>query len=52
MSRAGKPPVLVFDYEMVLDGRRLERPVNYALVRILPPEGMPGRRVTAALPDR
>jgi len=37
---AGKPPVLVFDYEMVVDGRRLERPVNYALVRILPPEGI------------
>lgn len=38
-SRAGKPPVLVFDYEMVLDGRELERPANYALVRIVPPEG-------------
>jgi hypothetical protein len=23
--RAGKPPVLVFDYEMVVDGRQLER---------------------------
>src|SRR5271157_862781 len=33
-EHAGKPPVLVFDYEMVLDGRGLERPVNYALVRI------------------
>jgi pimeloyl-ACP methyl ester carboxylesterase len=31
----GQPPVLVFDYEMILDGRGLERPVNYALVRIL-----------------
>jgi pimeloyl-ACP methyl ester carboxylesterase len=31
----GQPPVLVFDYETVLDGRSLERPVNYALVRIL-----------------
>ena len=31
----GQPPVLVFDYEMILDGRTLERPVNYALVRIL-----------------
>jgi pimeloyl-ACP methyl ester carboxylesterase len=37
--RAGKPPVLVFDYEMVLDGRQLERPVNYALVRIKPEKG-------------
>jgi hypothetical protein len=37
--RAGKPAVLVFDYEMVLDGRKLERPVNYALVRIKPDAG-------------
>ena len=27
----GQPPVLHFQYEMVLDGRTLERPVNYAL---------------------
>jgi len=32
--RRGQPPVLVFDYETILDGRSLERPVNYALVRI------------------
>lgn len=31
----GQPPVLIFDYETILDGRSLERPVNYALVRIL-----------------
>src|SRR6185503_14504342 len=36
----GKPPVLVFEHEMVLDGRTLERPVNYFLVRIVPPAGM------------
>ncbi len=39
-ERAGKPPVLAYEYEMVMDGRTLERPVNYALVRILPPEGV------------
>ncbi|MGA9261806.1 MAG: DUF3141 domain-containing protein, partial [Desulfobacterales bacterium] len=33
--RAGQPPVLVFDYEMVLDGRTFEQPVNYSLMRIL-----------------
>lgn len=33
-ERAGKPPLLDFDYEMVLDGRRLPRPANYALLRI------------------
>jgi pimeloyl-ACP methyl ester carboxylesterase len=32
--RKGKPPVLVFDYELIIDGRRLERPVNYMLLRI------------------
>ena len=31
----GQPPVLVFDYEVVLDGRNLKRPSNYALVRII-----------------
>jgi pimeloyl-ACP methyl ester carboxylesterase len=40
-SRAGQPPVLVFDYEMILDGRTLDRPANYALVRILPPPDCP-----------
>jgi pimeloyl-ACP methyl ester carboxylesterase len=39
-ERAGKPPVLHFDYEMVLDGRALERPVNYLLLRIIPPAGV------------
>jgi len=39
-ERQGLPPVLRFDYEMVLDGRTLERPVNYALVRIVPPKGV------------
>ena len=33
-------PVLHFDYEFVLDGRRFARPVNYALLRIKPPEGV------------
>ena len=39
-ERAGKPPVLQFDYETVLDARTFERPVNYALLRILPPPGV------------
>jgi pimeloyl-ACP methyl ester carboxylesterase len=33
------PHVLSFQFEPVLDGRKLARPVNYVLVRILPPEG-------------
>jgi pimeloyl-ACP methyl ester carboxylesterase len=39
-ERAGKPPLLVFEYETVVDGRTLARPVNYALVRIVPPDGV------------
>jgi pimeloyl-ACP methyl ester carboxylesterase len=34
------PNVLEFGTELVLDGRELSRPVNYLLVRIMPPEGM------------
>ena len=26
--------------ELVIDGRTLERPVNYALVRVVPPKGV------------
>ncbi len=32
-------PVLLYEYASVLDGRNLERPVNYELVQILPPPG-------------
>ena len=39
-KRRGQPPLLHFDYEMVQDGRKFARPVNYALVRILPPKGV------------
>jgi len=37
---AGCPPVLSYDYEVVLDGADLERPCNYQLLRILPPAGL------------
>ena len=40
-ARSGSPPVLVFDSEIVVDGRNLEKPANYALMRIKPPEGHP-----------
>ncbi len=39
-ERAGKPPLLVFEHETIVDGRKLARPVNYALVRIIPPAGV------------
>lgn len=31
--------VLVYDYEMILRGTNLPRPVNYGLVRVVPPRG-------------
>jgi len=34
------PHVLEFEVEPVLDGRKLARPVNYGLVRIVPPQGV------------
>jgi len=39
-ERAGKPPILHFEHELVLDARKFKRPVNYALLRIIPPEGI------------
>lgn len=33
-ERAGKPPLLDFDYEVLLDARRFEHPTNYSLLRI------------------
>jgi len=37
---AGCPPVLVYDYEVVMDGKDLPFPSNYMLLRILPPDGV------------
>jgi pimeloyl-ACP methyl ester carboxylesterase len=34
------PNVLHYQAELLVDGRTLDRPVNYALVRIVPPEGV------------
>ena len=33
-ERAGKPPLLDFDYQLLLDARRFEHPANYALLRV------------------
>jgi len=41
------PHVLNYEARLVVDGRTLDRPVNYALVRIVPPPGIeidPGKR--------
>src|SRR5271169_822441 len=34
------PHVLDYEAELVIDGRTLDRPVNYALVRVIPPSGV------------
>src|ERR1700752_3107553 len=34
------PHVLNYEIELIADGRKLERPVNYGLVRIKPPSGV------------
>ena len=41
------PHVLSFDFDVIIDGRDLERPVNYGLCYIAPPDGIapdPGKR--------
>ena len=38
-ERDGLPPLLDFDYEVVLDARTFERPANYGLVEILSAHG-------------
>ena len=38
---AGEPPLLKFEHELVLDGRTLPRPCNYALLHVLPAADTP-----------
>ncbi|MFC5429417.1 DUF3141 domain-containing protein [Paraburkholderia denitrificans] len=40
-EQAGMPPVLRFEYEVIADGRELNDPCNYALLRILPEDDVP-----------
>jgi len=39
-AAAGTPPVLIYKSEVVLDGDTLPRPVNYVLLKILPPDDL------------
>jgi hypothetical protein len=39
-EKAGKPPLLDFEWEMIADARTFEQPANYALVSIIPPGGV------------
>ena len=48
---AGTPPVLSYDNELIVDGHALRRPVNYVLLKILPPPGVRGFRREPTLFD-
>jgi len=37
---AGAPPVLIYDYDLIVDGADLPRPCNYTLLEIKPPDGV------------
>ncbi len=37
---AGTPPVLAYQYEVIIEGTKMQRPVNYRLLRIVPPAGI------------
>ncbi|MGZ8230561.1 MAG: DUF3141 domain-containing protein [Burkholderiales bacterium] len=39
-AQQGSTPVLKFQYETIADGRKFAKPVNYALVSIVPPAGV------------
>jgi pimeloyl-ACP methyl ester carboxylesterase len=39
-EKAGKPPLLDFEWKMIADARTFEQPANYALVSIIPPDGV------------
>jgi pimeloyl-ACP methyl ester carboxylesterase len=54
-SERGEPPVLIFDYEVLIDGRTLERPCNYALMKIRAPQGVtvdPAKRPVVVVDPR
>ena len=54
-QKKGLPPLLHFDYETVLDARKFARPVNYTLLRIVPPKGLtvdPKRRPYVVIDPR
>lgn len=36
----GCPPVLVYDYDIVMDGKDMQFPCNYMLLKIKPPKGI------------
>src|SRR5512135_3812438 len=54
-TERGVPPVLIFDYDILLDGRTLDRPCNYALMKIRAPRGVavdPAKRPVVVVDPR
>jgi poly(3-hydroxyalkanoate) synthetase len=54
-EKAGKPLVMAFEWEVVVDGASLPRPVNYSLVHIQPPKGTkpdPAKRPVVVIDPR
>ncbi len=54
-SERGEPPVLIFDHEVLIDGRTLDRPCNYALMAIRAPQGVtvdPAKRPVVVVDPR
>ncbi|MDY0004262.1 MAG: DUF3141 domain-containing protein, partial [Polyangia bacterium] len=52
---AGMPPLLAYEYDVVLDARTFQRPANYQLLHIKHPEGKepaPGRRPLVIIDPR
>jgi hypothetical protein len=39
-EQAGTPPVLIYDHEVILDGKTLPRPTNKVLLKIISPAGI------------
>jgi pimeloyl-ACP methyl ester carboxylesterase len=39
-EEAGCPPVLIYDYDIIMDGADMPYPSNYMLLKITPPEGV------------
>ncbi len=54
-TERGEPPVLIFDHDVLIDGRTLDRPCNYALMAIRAPQGVavdPAKRPVVVVDPR
>jgi len=54
-TERGGSPVLIFDHDVLIDGRALDRPCNYALMSIRAPQGVtidPAKRPVVVVDPR